>query len=406
VDKSLLGQREDVDGEPRFSMLETIREFALASLAASGEEPQIRTAHADYFAAFVETAELDGPGRGAATRRLEADSANLRLALSHSCAATDGGERLLRFAAALGYYWFLQGHTAEGRAWCEAALAWTEAGDYPVLRARVLFGAGQLAWDQDDLGTARSLLEASVAGAREAGDRRCQARALYVLGEVLWQLGDVGGARSATEESVACAEAAGHSWELGLALQYLGMQAFRLGDLAGARARYEQSLAHLRRAEDPSPAAYVLRNLGYVAVAGGRYGEAQQHMLESLKINREIEDLRGVAGCLAALAGLAIAKGQPRSATRLSGATEAMLERAGAATLHPRDRFFHERTLAAERDALGDETSAALQAEGRAMGLDAVIALVQSGTDQPDDVGANPLRVRPLGQRLYAPRTE
>jgi predicted ATPase/transcriptional regulator with XRE-family HTH domain len=389
VDKSLLGQRVAENGEPRFTMLETIHEFALAELAASGEEEQVRAAHADYFTAFVESAVLDGPGRGEATRRLEADHANLRTALNYSSATADGSERLLRIAAALGYYWFLQGHTAEGRAWCEAALARPEAADHPALRARVLFGAGQLAWDKEELITARALLEASASGAREAGDRRCQARALYVLGEVLWQLGDVEGARTVTEESVACAGAAGHFWELGLALQYLGMQAFRQGDLAGARTRYEQSLAQLRLAEDPSPAAYVLRNLGYVAVAERRHEEARQHILESLTINREIDDLRGIAGCLAALAGLAIARVEPASAAQLSGAMEAMLERAGASALHPRDRFFHERTLAAQRDALGDEAAAALRAEGRAMDLEAAVALARPGRDQVTGVGTD-----------------
>src|SRR5262249_42378821 len=160
-------------------------------LVASGEEAAARRAHADYYAAFAESAELHAPTRGAFTRQLEADDANLHAALRFTGATAEGGERLLHLVAALGEFWFVLGRSGEGRAWCEAALARAEAAAHPALRAWVLYIAGKLAWDQDDLPAARSLLEASTAGAREAGDGRCLVWALQMLGDVLWALDDV-----------------------------------------------------------------------------------------------------------------------------------------------------------------------------------------------------------------------
>src|SRR5262249_2185752 len=195
---------------------------------------------------------------------------------------------------------------------------------------------GQLAWDQGELAAARSLLEASAAGARVAADGRCLVRALHALGEVLWDLDDVEGVSAVTAE-LAALSGAGDRGELARELQRLGGQAFLSDDLSAARARYEASLTQLRRGGDPSTAAYVVRHLGYVAQAEGRYAEALRHMTESIAINREIDDLRGVAAGLSALAGLAVAQGEPALATRLSGAAAATLERTGATALHPRD---------------------------------------------------------------------
>jgi predicted ATPase/transcriptional regulator with XRE-family HTH domain len=382
VDHSLLLQLEGVDGEPRFAMLEIIREYGLEQLAASGEETAVRSAHAGYFVVFVEDAGRHGPGRGALKRRLESDRANLRAAVSYCAAAADGGEQLLRLTAALGYSWFLQGHAGEGRAWCDAALATPAAADHPTLRARVLFTAGQVAWDAGNLPEARSLLDESITGARAAKDGRWLARALYLLGEVLWGLEEQDAARVVTEESAAVATAAGHTWELGLALQRLGTQAFRLGDWAGARTRYVESLKQLRRVDDPAAVAFVIRNLGYVAQAEGRYEEALRSMIESVTINQGIDDLRGVAAGIAALAGLFVALDDPQRAARLSGAVATVLGRAGASALHPRDRLLHDRTLAAERAALDQAELAALWANGHALTVEAAVSLASSGLDR------------------------
>ncbi len=367
----------------RYRLLDSIREYGLEQLTASGEAVSLRRAHAEYFAALAERGGGEGPAWGVVSQEVEANLANVHAALDYCRTVPGGSELLLRFTAALGYFWFLQGLADEGRAWCELALAQPEAALRPDLRVRTLFSAGHLAWDQEDLPAARTLLGECVAGARRAGDSRWLARALYTLGEVHWSLGEFEEARRAGEESAACAQAAGHRWELGIALQRLGLQAFRRGDLAAARERYEQSLGHFRTLAALSPAAYVERHLGYVALAEGRYREAWRHISSSLDTNRAIGDLRGVAGCLAALAGLAVALNQPELAARLAGATATAIEHAGAATLNPGDRFLYERTLEAIRAALGADRFAAGEAAGRPLTVDAAVALAAGGLGQP-----------------------
>jgi tetratricopeptide (TPR) repeat protein len=266
----------------------------------------------------------------------------------------------------------LQGDTSEGRAWCEAALARPQATRLHALRARVLFGAGQLAWDQGDLLAARDLLEASVACADVDHDR-WREQTLYTLGEVLWELGDQERSRAVAEECVASA-AAGHAWELGLALDVLGTHAFWDGNLADARQCHEESLKQLHQVGDPSPAAYVGRHLGYVAAAEGRRDEALRHFITSLAVNQRLGDMRGTFGVLAALVGLAATREHAAIAAQLSGALAIVLEQAGAPTLNPRDRALYERALALVRDVLGADGFAAECEAGRALSLETALA--------------------------------
>ncbi len=386
---SLLRQVAGPDGEPRFTMLEPLREYGLEQLAASGEEASVRQAHADYFLALAETDDLHGPGGSALAHRLDADRANLRAAVSYCAAAADGGERLLRSAAALGYFWFLQGQVSEGRAWCAAALATPAAATHLQLRARVLYSAGQLAWDACDLPAARALLEESISCARTTNDGRGLIRALYVLGEVLWDLGEQDAARAVVEESVARAQAADYAWELASAHERLALQAFRLGDWASARSHYEESIRQFRHLDDRPPLAYCIRCLGFVAQAEGGQTEALHRFTDSIRINQELGDLRGVAAGLTALAGLTIALGDAERAARLSGTAMAMLERSGATALLPLDRLRHERTLEVERAALDETRLSALWADGRALSIEAAIALAAEAVGR----AASPARV-------------
>ena len=116
LDKSLLCQAEQASGEPRFRMLETIREYGLECLTASGAEPAVRRDHADYYLALVETAEpeLTGPEQAPWLDRLEAEHDNLRVALRW---AEESGEAEigLRLVGALGQFWLIRGHLREGR---------------------------------------------------------------------------------------------------------------------------------------------------------------------------------------------------------------------------------------------------------------------------------------------------
>ena len=175
VDHSLVRVGGAADGEPRFVLLETVREYALDRLAERGEADAVRRAHARHFAALAEAAAaaLHGPRQAPWLDRLEREHANFRAALRW---ALDGGEAGLglRLGAALWWFWFVRGRWSEGLAWLEALLALPAgaggAADDAKIRSRALTGAGWLAEYALRAPAARALLEAGR-GARRGGIR-------------------------------------------------------------------------------------------------------------------------------------------------------------------------------------------------------------------------------------------
>ena len=377
VDKSLvvMDQQNEL---VRYRLLESVREYGLEQLKARGEEAATRRAHAEYYVAFAEAADLHSPAAGGWSHRLEADYANLHAVLVWSQEADEGADALLRLVAALGRFWHIQGHTGEGSAWSRASLALPEAAQHTELQAGALYSAGMLAWEQGDHAAARTFLEASVASRREITDRRGLAHALSILGAVLSDLGEMTAADDAIRESIAHFNDTGDAWGLGTSLHFLGTAAFRQGDLARARRCYEESIVQCRQAADTAMTAYVLRHLGYVAQTEGRHDEVLRHISESLVLNQAIHDLRGVAACVAALATLAVTQGQSALAARLSGLTAVLLKQAGATAVHPTDRPHHEHAVAAARAALGADAFTASWTEGDALTVDAALALTSA----------------------------
>ena len=159
LDKSLLGQEEGSNGEPRFVMLETIHEFAREKLEESGEAEEIKRAHAEYFLTLAEEAypELKGPDQLEWLERLEAEHDNMRAALSWALERKEA-EVALRLGGALWWFWAMRGYHSEGRRWLEEALAIDGRGS-PVSRAMALAGAGWLASQQGDLDRAQEACE-------------------------------------------------------------------------------------------------------------------------------------------------------------------------------------------------------------------------------------------------------
>lgn len=168
-EKSLLNQ-EEFNGEPRFTMLETVREYALERLAESGEEEAVRGNHAEFFLKLAEQVDLHSSEQLDWIIKLKAEHNNMRAALEWSLR---GGNREVgvRLAAALWEFWWLCGYQSEGCIWMEKALS---AGSdvSKAVRAKVLCGAGALALLQGDLGRALTLLEESLILRKVVGDRR------------------------------------------------------------------------------------------------------------------------------------------------------------------------------------------------------------------------------------------
>ncbi|MBV9357343.1 MAG: helix-turn-helix domain-containing protein, partial [Chloroflexi bacterium] len=202
IDKSLLLRRSGPDGEPRFDMLETIREFGLGRLTEAAELEDTRRWHAGYYLALAEQAEprLRGPEQRVSLDRLEAEHDNLRAALEWALTSDEGATTALRLSGALAWFWLDRGYTSEGRRWLDRTLS--AAGGAPAARLKALCGAGWLAHVQRDAPAARRCLEPAVVLAGEVGDRWALAWARHLLGRVAYFDGDATTAGRLAEQSL------------------------------------------------------------------------------------------------------------------------------------------------------------------------------------------------------------
>jgi predicted ATPase/class 3 adenylate cyclase len=313
MDKSLLRQEDELVREPRFRMLETIREYALEQLRAAGELETMQSRLADVLVALAERAEpeLTGPEQVTWLDRLEREHDNLRAALQW-CAESGALELSLRLGGALWRFWSTRGYLGEGLRWLEAALA-QAAPSTPVL-ARALNGAANLAREQGDYERARRLHEQSLAIAREQGDGRGTAEALNNLGLIALYQGQHGAAQQHCEEGLALFRQIGDQGGVAAALNNLGNLARERGDSDRASALHRESLTLRRGLGDRRGIALSLNNLANVVLNQGDYWRAAALHEESLALRRELGDRAGVATSLNNLANVARARGDYRAA--------------------------------------------------------------------------------------------
>lgn len=310
VDKSLLRRAEAME-ESRFSMLETIREYALDRLTQTEEADALRARHADYYLTLAEQAEpkLVGATQAVWLDRLEEEQDNLRAALRWfvGMGLIDHG---LRLAGALLRFWRGRGYITEGRAQMTELLASPGGQTRNASRAKALHAAGWAAREQGDYADARTLIEESLAIYRELGDARGIGWALVDLGFLTRYEGDYLAATSLLEESVRLLRQVDDTEGLAAALGNLGFVARDEGDAALAEARLTESLALWRKLGDRVGFGWALTALGMVARAQGRSDVARAHLDESLAVWRELNDRQNTANVLSTLAQLACDEGQ------------------------------------------------------------------------------------------------
>ncbi|HEY3111189.1 MAG TPA: tetratricopeptide repeat protein [Chloroflexota bacterium] len=313
IDKSLIRQEDELVREPRFRMLETIREYALEQLRAAGELETMQSRLADVLVALAERAEpeLTGPEQVTWLDRLEREHDNLRAALQW-CAESGTLELSLRLGGALWRFWSTRGYIGEGLRWLDAALA-PAAPSTPVL-ARALNGAANLAREQGDYERAGRLHEQGLAIAREQGDGRGTAEALNNLGLIALYQGQHGAAQQHCEEGLALFRQIDDQGGVAAALNNLGNLARERGDSDRASALHRESLTLRRGLGDRRGIALSLNNLANVVLNQGDYWRAAALHEESLVLRRELGDRAGVATSLNNLANVARARGDYRAA--------------------------------------------------------------------------------------------
>jgi len=329
VDRSLLREAEDVGGEPRFSMLETIREFAREQLTQSGEEDELVRRHALEFARFAEEADvgLRSGDQLVWFERLEAEHDNLRAALDSSLAAEDDATAL-RLGGALGWFWYTHGHALEGCTRLTELLARTE-GAPEELRARPTLALGILLDQRGEPERAAELVKRSLAVFREQGDRERIGGALNSLGSITRALGDFDAARPLLEESLAIRRELGDDARTASTLGNLGTLAFERGDLDDAEAFFLEELELDRAHGNEWGTCAALDSLAAVAIERGQHERARELTRDMLGLVERVGDSELIAFGLEKAAILAAMDNDVARAGRLAGAADSVREAAG-----------------------------------------------------------------------------
>jgi len=393
VDKSL-AQEVEPKGESRFVMLETIREYALEKLEASGEGALTKRAHAAYCLVLAEEEATEQCGAEGTewSERFVREHDNFRAGLEW-LTETGDAEWGLRLGTALFRFWEIREYLAEGRDQLNKLLKLAGAAGPTKARARALFAAGVLAGEQGDYASADMLInesqdialqlgdkkgvavslnalavfardrsdvarahilfEATLGLWRELGDQKAVARALSNLANVLKMQGDYDRANALHVECLSIFQGLGDRTGVAWSLNYQGDVARDHGDTAVARTLYEQGLGIFRELSDRWGIAGTLADLGSLAREQGNYSNARSLYGESIKLFQELDHKRGVARLLECVAYLAAAQLDAERSLRLAGAAAALRQSIGA-PLTPAEQAKLQVSLQPAREALTD----------------------------------------------------
>jgi predicted ATPase/class 3 adenylate cyclase len=320
VDKSLLRRREQGKGEePRLAMLETIREYGLELLGASGEMKAVRKAHAVYFMELSERADLERASDSPEwLDRLEQEHDNLRAAMHWSLEDMEGCKEIaLRLGGALRTFWYSRGYLSEGLDFLERALVGSDEVEEPM-RAAALYAAARLYEVRGDYDRAEPFLVQSLALYRELGNPARIAYALHLQADIAWRRGILDMARSLAEESLAVFRELGDRGAIASLLLHLGALAADQGEYARARDLLEESLAINRELGDKGSIADSLFNLARANFfSGSELGAARVLLEESLSLFRQLSDKESIGYCLCLLGLLTLEQGDVTTARSL-----------------------------------------------------------------------------------------
>lgn len=401
VENSLLRQVAGlVAEEPRYRMLETMREFGLECLRTGGEQQSVAKAHAAFVLDMAEelSEHVWTPGYEHVLVRLDAEHDNVRTALAwaESVGAPEIG---LRLARAMINYWVVRGHYREGRDWLERALAWGEPVPSPQ-RVRALVGVGWLATLQGEFELAGASLDEALRISQHIESLMTEATALHGMALLNLHRGHYDAAATWMERALViyreleATVVAGPQY-VSSAYALLGRIALARGDTAAAEEYLEEGLRGLRAQGFTWRIADTIRSLGDLARDRGDLTAAMARYAESVRLAEDHGDRLFLADALSGVASVAAARNEPRRAARLYGAAAAMREQLGA-SVEGWERPAYERGLAVVRAALTPEALAAAWSTGEALLQEEAVAEALSGTT---DAEAEPTALAELTAR-------
>jgi non-specific serine/threonine protein kinase len=421
VDKSLVAAKTSREGGRRYTMLETVRQYAQEKLEESGEAQAMRRAHAEYFLALAEEAEprLWGSGDKAWFNQLEEEHDNMRAALFWTVEHEEA-ELALRLSGALRWFWRARGYHGEGRRWLERALS-EEGRTSAEARAKALDGVGWLASEQRDIDRVKAVAqeglklcnEAGIGGViladfknllgeaawlrgdheraaelfeeslvlhREARNTRGIAWSVCSLAVVSSEQGDYERAKELYEEGVALAREMGGALPLGDLLIALGYEYLLEGDHERATALNEEAAELYRQRGSKGGLLYALDILGWAALVREDHERAKALHEEKLVLCKEIGDKVIGSSGVEGLACYAASRGEAQRAARLFGVAQALYEAVGYHQ-SPRDRAMGEPYLAAARSRLSEAEWEVAFAEGQAMSFEEAVEYALSAEE-------------------------
>jgi LuxR family maltose regulon positive regulatory protein len=394
VDKSLLRRTWLDSDEPRFDMLETIREYGRRLLTEAGDEVAVRRKVAVYYQGLAETAEpaLLGVDHGYWLALLAREQDNIRAVLAWTLEVNEI-EPGIAIASAIWHFWWVRGQLGEGQRWLDELLATAEhVGASAGVRAKALNAAGSLALGIGDYERARERYEQSVAVGAAQGDGSRVAVGLHNLGYLAAEQGDAEGAVTCVEASLAQSRALGDTALLAVGLTTLGEAARQQGDLLRAAALLEQALALLRQLGNQLWQVAALRHLAEVARDKSDWLGADARYKEALRVCQALGDgyPLGVTRCLEGLAEVGVKHGHAAHAARLLGAATRVRVEIGA-PVAPVSRAMLWQVEQAARESVGDASFEAAFLEGGAMQRVDSVALALSTSS----LGGPPTRREP-----------
>lgn len=380
VEQSLVTTNRVEGGTTRYTMLETVRQYAQDRLDESGDGEATRNRHLAFFVALAEEAQpqLVGQEQGAWFARLDLERENFLAAHSWCDHAEDGAELGLRLVFSLAVYLLHRGLVPLRHRVTEDALTRPGAEVRNLARCRALWTAGEASYFMGRYAEAKEHVEASLSISHEIGDKAREAEALRLLGFVALAGGDRAIARAHFQDALALSRELGDKRQLSRALHALGV--FFYGEKREeekAQHLFEEALALNRERGDRAGIAINLSHLGATSIALGLGDRARQMLREGFSIAEDIGSKRAGIAHLSGAAELAVFLGEWNLAARLYGAAEAQRERIGHHP-EPGEEVFIERT----RDALGAIAFAVAESDGRSLSYDEAIAQARAWLDE------------------------
>lgn len=389
VDKSLVQVKHEENGEVRFGMLETMREYAVEQLRERGDFELARVQHNDYFLALAERTapELRGLQQVRWQARLEREHDNFRAALQWA-SDTERRDVMIRLAAALAYFWYFQAHIGEGRGWLEHALA-HDTGCPVSVRVEALTWCAYFAWAQRDLDDAAPKYEEALSLSRDSEDDGSAILPLTFRGKLCWPTGDYNRAADLQEEALALSRKLGDRWREAVVLAELAITRRFQGNREEAQRILEESIALNRELGNSYHLAQVLATLADMAAEQGDSAWAAKLFAEGVALSWGSEHRGMLSYNFSMMTRLVAECGDPEQSARILTAAEGMDVLTGWRRT-PLEVSSSEKALDTVRAKLDEASLMTALEAGRTLPLEQIVEealdVLEDISEQPDPV--------------------